>query len=117
MTYQRTRGPLVTFYPRKEYTSERGVTKWGADRENPQQVRVAFTADRMSKAEAMGQVEIELYVARFPWETEGVGPGALIVWDGSEWDCTGPAALHDTLHHSTRHQTVAVRRRPGGVRS
>src|SRR5690606_2277619 len=80
VTYQRTRGPLVTFYPRKAFASERNVTKWGADRENPQQVRVAFTADRMAKAEAMGQVEIETYVARFPWDTKGVGPGALIVW-------------------------------------
>ena len=117
MTYQRTRGPLVTFYPRKAFASERDVTKWGADRENPQQVRVAFTADRMAKAEAMGQVEIEMYVARFPWDTEGLGPGALIVWQGSEWDCTGPPEYHDTMHHSTRHLTVAVRRRPGGVRS
>lgn len=117
MTYQRTRGPLVTFYPRKELTSERGVTKWGADRSNPQQVRVAFSADRMAKAEAMGQVEIEMYVARFPWGTEGLGPGALIVWQGSEWDCTGPAEHHDTLHPTTRHLTIAVRRRPGGVRA
>ena len=116
MTYQRTRGPLVTYYPRKEETTERGVTKYVADRANPKRVRVAFSADRMAKAEAMGQVEIELYTARFPWGTEGLGPGALIVWQGAEWDCVGPAAHHDTLHLTTRHLTIAVRRRPGGVR-
>ena len=115
MTYQRTRGPLVTLYPRKQEATERGVISYTADRENPKKVRAAFTADRMAKAEAMGQVEIEMYIARFPWGTEGLGPGALIVWDGSEWDCSGPAEMHDTMHGSTRHLTVAVRRRPGGL--
>lgn len=117
MTYQRTRGPLVTFFPRKVFVTERGVEKYGPDRENPKQLRVAFTADRMAKAEAMGQVEIEMYIARFPWDTEGLGPGAIVVWRGSEWDCTGPAEIHDTMHGSTRHLTIAVRRRPGGVRA
>lgn len=116
MTYQRTRGPLVTFYPRTTSTTERGVVKYEEDRTQPQHVRAAMTVERTAKAEAMGQVEIEMYQCRLPWDLEGVGPGAIIVWRGDEWDLVGPAHLHDSIHPRTRHQTVMIRKRPGGAR-
>ena len=108
----------VTFYPRAQMKNSRGESQWAPDRSAPQRVRMGITADRTSRAEVRGNVEIEVYEVRLPFRLRGVGPGAVVVWDGSEWDVAAPPLLRPTRTHSTRHITVQIRRRPfsGGGR-
>ena len=102
----------VTFFPRVQQENSRGESQWAPDRTSPQRVRMGITADRTSRAEVRGNVEIEMYDIRLPFKLKGVGPGAVIVWDGSEWDIAAPPMLRPTRTHSVRHITVPIRRRP-----
>lgn len=102
----------VTFFPRTQQTNSRGESQWAPDRTSPQRVRMGLTADRTSRAEVRGNVEIEVYEVRLPFKLEGVGPGAVVLWDGSEWDIAAPPMLRPSRTHSVRHITVQIRRRP-----
>lgn len=108
----------ITFYPRVQKATSRGPMKWVADRENPiEGLKVGISTDRTSRAEVRGHVEIEVINARFPYShngmpLEGVGPGAILNWDGSDWDIAAPPSIRKTRTHSIRHLTVQIRRRP-----
>lgn len=108
----------ATFIPRAKFPNSRGEKQWGADRANARDIRMGLTVDRVNRAEVRGNVEIEVYRARLPYTLEGVGPGAVIIWDGSEWDVSAPEQKRMTRTHSVRHVTVEIRRRPysGGGR-
>lgn len=102
----------VTFYPRTQQTNRRGEDQWAPDWSNPQRIRMGVSVDRTSRAEVRGNVEIEVYNARIPAHLQGVGPGAVLEWDGSNWDIVAPPMMRPTRTHSVRHQTVQIRRRP-----
>lgn len=102
----------IQFYARTQQANRRGEEQWAPDWANPQRVRMGITADRTSRAEVRGNVEIEVYEIRLPASLKGVGPGAVVIWDDSEWDVVAPPQLRPTRTHSVRHQTVQIRRRP-----
>lgn len=102
----------VKYVPRVKKANSRGEKIWTHDYANAQEFRIGLSADRTTRAEVRGDVEIEVYNARLPAKLLGLGPGGRILWDGSEWDFAAPpmARLHRT--HSVRHYTVQIRRRP-----
>lgn len=108
----------VDFYPRVQKTNSRGSKIWVEDRENPVRgIKIGISTDRTSRAEVRGDVEIEVINARFPYSHEGtplmgVGPGAQLHWDGTDWDIVAPPSIRKTRTHSVRHLTVQIRRRP-----
>lgn len=107
----------VTFYPRVQKATTRGPKMWVEDRDNPLELKIGISTDRTSRAEVRGDVEIEVINARFPYSVggvplEGVGPGAILSWDGSDWDVAAPPSIRKTRTHSVRHLTAQIRRRP-----
>lgn len=102
----------VEFFPRKRITGGRGESLWAPDFSNGKIVRMGIMQDRMSRAEVRGNVEIEVYNARLPYDLDGIGPGAVVHWDNTDWDIVAPPAAHPTRTHSVRHHTVPIRRRP-----
>lgn len=102
----------ATIVPRKSELDKRGAAHWVPDYDNAKPARVGITNYRNQRAEVRGDVEIETYYARLPWKFQNVGPGARLIWDGTEWDISDPPALRATRTHSVRHVTVVIRRRP-----
>lgn len=102
----------ATFYPRDQVPTKRGEMSFAPDMDSPQTVRIGISGDRANRAEVRGDVEIEVYNIRLPAKLEGVGPGALIQWDDSDWDVIQPPFLRKTRTHSVRHLTSQMRRRP-----
>lgn len=102
----------VKFYPRIQVESARGAKSWVPDLENPIEIRMGISGDRATRAEVRGDVEIEVYNVRLPFDTPGVGPGARLRWDDSDWDIAAPPFLRPTRTHSVRHLTTQIRRRP-----
>lgn len=108
----------VTIYPRIQVANSRGALTWVEDRENAvENVKVGITAYETTRAEVRGDVELETIDVRLPWTHKGrpltdIGPGAMIVWDGSDWDMVAPPKARATRVRSVRHYTVQCRRRP-----
>lgn len=102
----------VKYIPRIQKANSRNELLWTMDYDSAQDVRVGISADRVSRAEVRGDVEIEVYNVRLPAKLAGAGPGGRIVWDGSEWDISGPPMTRLSRTHSVRHLTVQIRRRP-----
>lgn len=105
------RNHLVSFRPREQRKDKRGQLQWmPSDQEI--KVRIGISGDRASRAEVAGDVEIETYWARFPLNTKGVGIGARLFWDDSDWDISTPAFIRKTRSRATSHLTAQIRRRP-----
>lgn len=109
MTLRHTK---VTYIPRVQKENSRGELMWTYDYSQAKDIRIGISADRVSRAEVRGDVEIEVYNARLPAKLVGLGPGGRIVWDGSEWDFASPPMARLSRTHSVRHVTVQIRRRP-----
>lgn len=104
----------VDVIPRKQVRDARGALRYVPDYDAVERrVRAGISNDRNARAEVRGDVEIEMYKVRLPIRfRDNMGPGARIVWDGSEWDVADPPAIRDTRTHSVRHVTATIRRRP-----
>lgn len=108
----------ATIYPAIEAQNSRGATVMVPDRDNPiEGVRVGISSYESTTAELFGHVTTETTKMRIPYRHKGrslkdVSPGAIIVWDGSEWDVAIPAKIRNTRTHSTRHYTIEIKRRP-----
>jgi len=102
----------VTYIPRVQKENSRGEAVWTYDYSKAEDIRIGISADRMSRAEVRGDVEIEVYNARLPARLAGTGPGGRLVWDGTEWDFAAPPMNRPSRTHSVRHMTVQIRRRP-----
>lgn len=100
------------YIPRVQKSNSRGELVWTHDYSQAKDIRIGISADRMSRAEVRGDVEIEVYNARLPAGLAGTGPGGRLVWDGSEWDFASPPMARLSRTHSVRHMTVQIRRRP-----
>lgn len=100
------------YIPRVQKPNSRGELMWTYDYDLAKDIRVGISADRVSRAEVRGDVEIEVYNARLPANLAGLGPGGRLVWDGSEWDFAAPPLHRNSRTHSVRHVTVQIRRRP-----
>lgn len=113
MTYQRTRGPLVTYYPRMERRTERGVVQYATDRDHPKRIHAALSeVTGASRAEGgRDQIEILHGRVRLAATVTGLGPGAEFVINGQVWEVISPPEAHDSPHPASRHATVAVRSR------
>lgn len=100
------------YIPRVQKSNKRGELVWVHDYDNAVPVRMGVSADRVSRAEVRGDVEIEVYNCRLPANLKGLGPGGRLLWDGAEWDHAAPPMLRSSRTHSVRHVTIQIRRRP-----
>lgn len=111
----------ATMYPRIAQTTPRGETMFLPDKDNPiVDVRVGVSSYESVRAEVIGHVETETAKMRIPMTWKGrslrdMQPGALVVWDGSEWDVAIPPKIRNTRTHSVRHLTIEIKRRPLGT--
>lgn len=110
----------ATIYPRIAQVTSRGDTMIVVDLDNPHvDVRVGVSSYESTRAEVVGHVETETAKMRIPMKWNGrlldeVSIGAIVVWDGSEWDVAIPPKIRRTRTHSTRHYTIEIKRRPAG---
>lgn len=111
----------ATLYPRVPALTSRGETMYLPDLKNPVVgVRVGVSSYESTRAEVFGHVETETAKMRIPMSWKGrslkeMSVGALVVWDGSEWDVAIPPKIRRTRTHSVRHFTIEIKRRPAGA--
>lgn len=111
----------ATIYPRAPQVNSRGDTMILVDLENPHRdVRVGVSSYESTRAEVVGHAETETAKMRIPmrWkgrDLDGISVGAIVVWDGSEWDVAIPPKIRRTRTHSVRHYTIEIKRRPLGA--
>lgn len=107
-------------YPRIVQTNSVGDEMLLPDLENPfLGVRVGVSSYESTRAEVVGHAETETVKMRIPMKHKGrsldeVSVGAIVVWDGSEWDVAIPPKIRRTRTHSVRHYTIEIKRRPSG---
>jgi len=107
-------------YPRIVQTNSVGDEMILPDLENPfLGVRVGVSSYESTRAEVVGHAETETAKMRIPMKhkgrpLDGVSVGAIVVWDGSEWDVAIPPKIRRTRTHSVRHYTIEIKRRPSG---
>lgn len=108
-------------YPRVARVNSLGDTMTVVDLESPfLGVRVGVSSYESTRAEVIGHVETETAKMRIPMKHQGraldeVSVGAIVVWDGSEWDVAIPPKIRRTRTHSVRHYTIEIKRRPRGA--
>lgn len=111
----------ATLYPRIPKTTSRGEVMYFPDLDNPiEDVRVGVSSYESTRAEVYGHVETETAKMRIPMSWKGrslkeMSVGALVIWDGSEWDVAIPPKIRRTRTHSVRHFTIEIKRRPHGA--
>jgi hypothetical protein len=110
-SYQRRRGREATFWAVRRATDSRGNVVYEPDPSTKATVRVAAIPQRSSRAEAAGQVEIDVTRLIVPEGTPGVSLWSHAEFGGEEWDIVTPPELHYGTR-SVRHWTIDLRRRP-----
>lgn len=116
MSVQRRNGVLIKIHPTITTENRRGAKVKGPDLENWHEVRAWIVPDRSSRAELIGQQEIEVYRVGVDPSTvlTGVDQYSRVIWEGDDWDVVGPPAKRGGSRH-VRHQTLTIRRRtPAG---
>lgn len=113
MSVQRRRGQPLVLYPQKLIVDRRGNEQFVADLENPIRTTAAESAQRSSRAEVPGQVEVNVVRLLVEANLEGVTLWSEVEWRGSTWDIAAPPAYrHGTRH--VRHWSIDIRERPNG---
>ena len=108
-------------YPRVVKTNSVGDEMLVADVEDGHLgVRVGVSSYESTRAEVVGHAETETAKMRIPMKWKGrpltnISVGAIVVWDGSEWDVAIPPKIRRTRTHSVRHYTIEIKRRPFGA--
>lgn len=111
-SYQRRRGPWITFWRVQEIADARGNQVKVLDHDSKVTVRCAVIPERGVNAELAGQMYSEIVQVIIPGHVEGVE-----IWsraemeDGTQWDLTLPPKFHRGSR-MTRHWTIELRRRP-----
>src|SRR5699024_12459267 len=82
--------------------------------ENGESVTAAFDPARSSRAEAPGQVEVNVYHMIVRADIPDVTLWSYVKWRGEMWDVSAPPEYHHGTRH-VRHWTVEIRKRPGNV--
>jgi Phage head-tail joining protein len=112
VSVQRRRGQLVTVYPSKNTTDNRGNHVRVTDMENPiENVRAAFVPQRSGRAEVPGQAQINVTRMIVDAHIEGVDLWARVLWNGKFFDVAAPPAYHHGSRR-TRHWSIDIRERP-----
>lgn len=109
-THQRRHGQLATVFKTLETVDRRGNRVVVVDEEDPLTVKAVFIADRSSRAELAGQMEINVYQMLIDADVD-VSLWARVEWSGATWDVVNPAAQRFGTKH-VRHQTILIRQRP-----
>lgn len=108
-------------YPRVTRTNSVGDEMLVVDvEEGHLGVRVGVSSYESTRAEVVGHAETETAKMRIPMKWKGrpltnISVGAIVVWDGSEWDVAIPPKIRRTRTHSVRHYTIEIKRRPFGA--
>lgn len=92
-------------------TDRRGNEHIRVDEDNPIPVRAAFIPQRGARAEAPGQVQINVYRMIVAPDLPDVNLWSRVEWDGKSWDVVTPPALHPGTRQ-TRHWSLDIRERP-----
>lgn len=111
MSVQRRRGIRATVYPEIVVYDSLGEPTIMPDLSNPQTIRAAFIPQRSAKAEAAGQVEIDVVRMIYGTEVKGMGLWARVHALGKDWDVVTPPAYHHGTRR-VRHYSADLRGRP-----
>lgn len=104
----------ATVYKTIRYEDDRGNEQFMVDLENGESVTAAFVPARSSRAEAPGQVEVNVYHMIVRADIPDVTLWSYVKWRGEMWDISSPPEYHHGTRH-VRHWTVEIRKRPGNA--
>jgi hypothetical protein len=112
---QRRRGTRVKLYREVAVEDSRGNVQSQVDLDHPHVVRAAAYPQRSSRAEVSGG-QMDITVVRLIVDADllGVGLWSKVEYLGEMWDVATPPALH-VGERFTRHVSIDIRRRPGGI--
>ena len=116
MSWQRRRGRPITFYGTVTVIDRRGNEILVPDSSKRIDVRCVESADRSNRAEAPGQISVEVIRVIVPSGLPDVNLWAIAHYDGRWWDIITPASRRHGKA-GVRHFTFLLRLRPndGGL--
>ena len=107
---QRRRGEAIRIYGPVRVIDARGNETFQAARSQMVTTTAAVIPDRSSRAEAPGQVQIDVVQFIVHAEIPELTLWSRIEWGGGWYDMASPPALH-VGNRATRHTTIIARRR------
>lgn len=101
-------------YKTVRFTDDRGNEQFMVDLENGAPEKAAFIPVRSSRAEAPGQVEVDVYTMIVRADIPDVTLWSMVDWRGERFDVMSPPSYHHGTRH-VRHWSVEIRKRPGAL--
>lgn len=113
MSFQRRRGEPARIWKSAVVVDSRGNTHHEVVATGPYVVRAAFIPQRSSKAEAPGEVTINVVRMIVDPDMADVNLWSRVEYAGSLWDVVTPPSLHGSNGiRGTRHWSIDLRQRP-----
>lgn len=110
-TFQRRRGVPAKVWRVTKQEDNRGNEVEVASPENAHEVTVWLFPQRSARAEAPGQLGINVTRIGCDADLEGVTLWSRVEMLGKQWDVVTPPAYHHGTRH-TRHWSIDLRERP-----
>lgn len=102
----------ATIYRSKVMEDSRGNSRKVLDEENPHVVKVWEIPGRSSRAEAPGDLQINVIQLGTKSDLDGVDLWSQVDYQGKRWDVVTPPAHHNGATRATRHWSFTVKERP-----